>query len=72
MLLIGAVAFETAPIKFFYFLYLKKVADLCVSGRMVNFAKSVKEIVLIIYAPPNGARGTSAPLFKILDYEYRL
>jgi len=40
-------------------------------GRNVYFCKTVKEIVLIIYAPPNGARGTSAPLFKILDYEYR-
>lgn len=40
--------------------------------KMFYLCKSVKEISLIIYAPPNGARGTSAPLFKFLDYEYRL
>lgn len=40
--------------------------------KMFYLCKSVKEISLIIYAPPYGARGTSALLFKFSDYEYRL
>ena len=42
----------------------------CFSGNMGYLCKSVKKIILIIYAPPDGARGTSAPLFKFLIEEY--
>ncbi len=38
--------------------------DLVFSKKGAKFAKSVKENILIIYAPPVVARGTSALLFK--------
>lgn len=47
------------------------LVDLVVSKKGAKFVKSVKENILIIYAPPVLARGTSAYLFKILYYGYR-